>query len=117
MSETKSFKEFADNTIGGERAYMYFHLDSKRIKVKKGPRPDRKTSKRFVVKIQSGKEYRHYKKSLNDCVSLIFISTVYDSQTSLHTDLWWLQWFTWQLLEQYVAFPHLPHVSKLSLRT
>jgi hypothetical protein len=47
MSETQSFKDFADNTIGGERA----------------------------------------------------------------------QWFTWQFLEQYVAFPHLPHVSKLSLPT
>jgi hypothetical protein len=35
-------------------------LDPKRIKAKKGPRPDRKTSKCFVVKIQSGKEYRHY---------------------------------------------------------
>jgi hypothetical protein len=32
--------------------------------------------------------------SLNDFVSLIFISTVYDSQTSLHTHLWLLQWFT-----------------------
>jgi hypothetical protein len=44
------------------------------------------------------------------------ISTVYDSQTSLHSDLWWLQWFAWQFLEQYVAFLHLLHVSKLSLR-
>ena len=60
MSETKSFIEFVDNTIGGERAYMYFFLDPKRIKVRKGPRPDRKTSKCFVVKIQSGKEYGHY---------------------------------------------------------
>jgi hypothetical protein len=49
-----------DNTIGGERAYMCFFLDPKRIKAIKGPRPDRKTSKCFVVKIQSGKEYRHY---------------------------------------------------------
>jgi hypothetical protein len=36
--------------------------------------------------------------------------------TSLHNDLWWLQWFTWQFLEQYVASLHLLHVSKLSLR-
>ena len=60
MSKTQSFKEFVDNTMGGERAYMYFFLDPKRIKVRKGPRPDRKTSKCFVVKIQSGKEYGHY---------------------------------------------------------
>jgi hypothetical protein len=60
MSETQSFKEFVDNTIGGKRAYMYFFFDSKRIKVRKGPRPVSKTSKCFVVKIQSGKEYGHY---------------------------------------------------------
>jgi hypothetical protein len=39
MSETQSFKEFVDNTIGGKRAYMYFFLDPKRIKVRKGPLP------------------------------------------------------------------------------
>jgi hypothetical protein len=42
MSETKSFKEFVDNIIGGERAYMFFILDPKKIY---------KTSKCFVVKI------------------------------------------------------------------
>ena len=60
MSETQSFKEFVDNTHGGERAYMFFFLDPKRIQVRKGPRPDRKTSKCFVVKIQLGKAYGHY---------------------------------------------------------
>jgi hypothetical protein len=60
MSKTQTFKEFVDNTIGGKRAYMYFFLDPKRTEVRKGPRPDRKTSKCFVVKIQSGKEYGHY---------------------------------------------------------
>ena len=44
MSETKSFKEFefVDNTIGGQRAFMFFILDPKRIY---------KTFKCFVVKI------------------------------------------------------------------
>jgi hypothetical protein len=39
MSETKSFKEFVDNTIGGKRAYMYFFLDPKRTEVRKGDLP------------------------------------------------------------------------------
>jgi hypothetical protein len=60
MSETQSFNEFVANTIGGERTNILFIHDPKRIKDREGPRPDRKTSKCFVVKIQACKEYVHY---------------------------------------------------------
>jgi tetratricopeptide (TPR) repeat protein len=59
MSETQSFNEFVINTIGGERTNILFIHDPKRIKDREGPRPDRKTSKCFVVKIQACKEYVH----------------------------------------------------------
>jgi parallel beta-helix repeat protein len=51
MSETQLYKEYLDNAKGGENKSTPFFLRPRRIHVSKDPRPDRKTSKNFVVKI------------------------------------------------------------------